>query len=355
MQEHTSEPLSTPPEQGMAPNTPPQIFSSQDTSPLSSAPSTIVPPPNDIMTQIPETASIIRTSLGDTAQMTGSAEVSKSYGPVLPDESSHEVPALTTDSTSTEEITGLQASVSTSTSMPETHALQPTRKRSRDDLDDKEIVDEESAPPPKKTVISKSKAKAKAKAAPRKPAAKKAARPPPPPSTRPSRNRKAPERFGDIEEVREVEPPKQLPVKKGASKVFDSVYITTNSTSRLGKADVYHMLLEPAAWTSLSTEQQITLVSMLPSSYANTDLLSSIRESSCKDSASDTRPLAFTMSNDCFRTDVAKFKEDLKNGHLAKTWQASAQQAVIDRAAGVYDDWKAEETESWWGQKSSGG
>jgi hypothetical protein len=240
--------------------------------------------------------------------------------------------------------------------MPETRTPQPTRKRSRDNTDDNADVDEEHATAPKKAATPKPKAKTKtkAKAAPRKPAAKKAPRPPPPPSTRPSRNRKAPERFADIEETKGPEPLKQLPMKKGASKVFDPVYITTNSTSRLGKADVYHMLLEPAAWTSLSTEQQIKLVSMLPQTAANSELLTRIREASGKSDSADTRPNAFTMSNDCFRTDVAKFKEDLKNGHLAKTWQASAEQAVIDRAAGVYDDWKAEETESWWGQKSSG-
>jgi hypothetical protein len=270
----------------------------------------------------------------------------------------HKAPALTLDSPSTEE-PALPPEVPTaaSTGTPETEVLQTTRKRSRDETGDNAHEDGEPAPAQKKAATSKSKAKtkAKAKAAPKKPAAKKAARPPPPPSTRPSRSRKAPERFADIEETKELEPLKQLPMKKGASKVFDPVYITTNSTSRLGKADVYHMLLEPAAWTSLSTEQQIKLVSMLPQTSANIELLSRISKAPGNSDSIDTRPNLFTMSNDCFRTDVAKFKEDLKNGHLAKTWQASAQQAVVNRAAGVYDDWKAEETESWWGQKSDGG
>lgn len=87
---------------------------------------------------------------------------------------------------------------------------------------------------------------------------------------------------------------------------------------------------------------------MLPHSLANQKALDGI-------AAGETeipRPEAFTMSNDCFRTDVAKFKEDLGNGHLAKTWQAAAEQAVVERANGEYDDWKAEEAEMWWGQKS---
>jgi hypothetical protein len=87
---------------------------------------------------------------------------------------------------------------------------------------------------------------------------------------------------------------------------------------------------------------------MLPQDATNKALLAKI-------SAGDTegtRPPAFTLSNTCFRTDVAKFQDDLRNGHLAKTWQAAAEQAVIARAAGEFDQWKAEEAEEWWGQKS---
>ena len=190
-----------------------------------------------------------------------------------------------------------------------------------------EPVEEE---PPKK-------AKAKKKAAPKKPTA--------PPERTSTRNRKAPERFESLEEQKPV---RASPVKKSTSRVFDPVYITTNSTSRLGKADMYHMLLEDAAWTSLSSEQQVTLISMLPTTAENQQLLARTKAGE----TNDTRPQAFGKSNTCFRTDVAKFQEDLRNGHLAKTWQAAAEQAVIERAAGEYDAWKAEEAELWWGQKS---
>lgn len=246
----------------------------------------------------------------------------------------------------------------------------PKRARPEDD-------DGEDTPPAKKPA-TKSRARPKATGkkagtkkaasekptpAPKKPAPKKAT-PAPKPSNRPTRNRKAPERFEDLEEK---PTPKALPTTKGPSKVFDPVFVTTNSTSRLGKADVYvshfpqifpthprssvnvlqHMLLEGPAWSGLSVEQQTTLVSMLPQDPINQAILERIKAGD----AEDTRPQAFSMSNNCFRTDVAKFKEDLKNGHLAKTWQAAAEQAVIERAAGDYDEWKAEEAELWWGQK----
>jgi hypothetical protein len=195
--------------------------------------------------------------------------------------------------------------------------------------------EEETAQPTDREAPKKS--KAKKKTAPKKPVTA--------PARVSTRNRKAPERFENLEKS---PPPKPKPTKKGTSKVFDPVFITTNSTSRLGKADMYHMLLEGPAWTSLSVEQQVKLVSMLPDIAENQQLLSRIKAGE----TDDTRPQTFTISNDCFRTDVAKFQMDLRNGHLAKTWQAAAEQAVIERAAGEYDAWKAEEAELWWGQKS---
>jgi hypothetical protein len=109
------------------------------------------------------------------------------------------------------------------------------------------------------------------------------------------------------------------------------------------------MLLAPSAWTCLTPAEQHELVAMLPASAANTQLLARIDAGETE----DTRPSTFSLSNDCFRTDVAKFQADLANGHLGKTWQAAARQAVVERASGEYDEWKAEEAEAWWGQKGN--
>jgi hypothetical protein len=166
-----------------------------------------------------------------------------------------------------------------------------------------------------------------------------------PPERTSTRNRKAPERFEDLQEMPST---RASPPKKGTSKVFDPYYITTHSTSRLGRADIYHLLLEDGAWTSLSAEQQTTLISMLPDSPENQRLLEKIKAG---DTGKETRPQWFKASN-VFGDEVAKFRADLTNGHLGKTWQAAAEQAVAERAAGEYDAWKAEEAELWWGQKS---
>ena len=59
-------------------------------------------------------------------------------------------------------------------------------------------------------------------------------------ANRPTRNRRAPDRFWEVEEN---VVPEALPITKGTSKTFDPTYITTNSTSRLAKADVYVCIL----------------------------------------------------------------------------------------------------------------
>ena len=198
--------------------------------------------------------------------------------------------------------------------------------------------------PPKKS-------NARKRPAPKEPAA--------PPTRASKRSRRSPPQLEDPQppappkrtSTRPSRPPPQptpTPTKKPARRVFDPTYITTNSTSRLAKADIYHLLTDDAsAWTCLTPSQQTTLISMLPSSPENQRLLEKISNGETQHT-----PPRYLSKGDVFRTEVAKFKEDLRNGHLAKTWQRDARVAVEERAEGVYDGWKGREAEAWWGQKS---
>lgn len=87
---------------------------------------------------------------------------------------------------------------------------------------------------------------------------------------------------------------------------------------------------------------------MLPPTAANTSLLAKFVDG---DQGVD-RPKELAAYRDILRTDVAKFQEDLSRGHYGKRWQQEAEQACLDRKEGKFDQWKAEEMERWWGQKS---
>jgi hypothetical protein len=165
-----------------------------------------------------------------------------------PEESSVETPSLGPSV----QVQQAQASESVAMAAPTSNmsvkrAPRQSPKRAREEDSDSEEAF--GTPPPKRAAIktkrtANGKTVAKKAASPRKAAlkkpipkktpAKKAA--PALISSRPSRSRKAPER---LEDVQEKPTPKALPNKKGPSKVFDPIFITTNSTSRLAKADIY--------------------------------------------------------------------------------------------------------------------
>jgi hypothetical protein len=84
---------------------------------------------------------------------------------------------------------------------------------------------------------------------------------------------------------------------------------------------------------------------MLPPTKTNLNILVNITDGE----PDIPRPKELSQC-DILRTDVAKFQTDLANGHLAKGWLKSAEKAMVDRAAGKFDEWKKGETEIWWGQ-----
>ncbi|KAF2274219.1 uncharacterized protein EI97DRAFT_478988 [Westerdykella ornata] len=211
---------------------------------------------------------------------------------------------------------------------PSTSSTTTTKKRTGAHLDEDTL--------PSSTASPARKARKKTPAKPKATAAT--------PNTRPSRTRKPPSRL-----ITEAEPtPAPKKTRPAGQKTFDPVYMTTNSNSRLCRADIYHLLLEPSAWDCLAPGEMGTLLEMLPPTKANLGLRAALLEDEGKEKGV-ARPKELA-GGDIFRTDVAKFQLDLRNGHLAKGWQASAKQAMVDRAAGKFDAWKEREREAWWGE-----
>ncbi|KAF2736853.1 hypothetical protein EJ04DRAFT_575071 [Polyplosphaeria fusca] len=162
---------------------------------------------------------------------------------------------------------------------------------------------------------------------------------------RPRRARKVPERFTNPSPLKTKEPAAAPSSGVRGSKVFKADYITSHPKSRLTKTDIYHLLSSVSAWASLPPAQQQELLGLLPTTAANAALRAQ------GTAGPVDRPAELDQGNEAFRTDVAKFKEDLGSGYYGVKWQAEAQKAVADRAQGNFDAWKEEEAELWWGQK----
>ncbi|KAF2660187.1 hypothetical protein K491DRAFT_711961 [Lophiostoma macrostomum CBS 122681] len=173
-----------------------------------------------------------------------------------------------------------------------------------------------------------------------------------PARARSSRTRKPVARYVDEQTAAITKPkPKPAPRATAGSRVFDPVYITSDSRSRLVKTDIYHLLMEQSAWACLSAEQQSRLLALLPPTAANLAAKTALAAGADAGAGGVQRPKELGLGFEPFRSDVSAFKTDLGNGQYGKAWLAQAEQAVKDRAEGRFDAWKAEETEAWWGQK----
>lgn len=62
-------------------------------------------------------------------------------------------------------------------------------------------------------------------------------------------------------------------------------------------------------------------------------------------------PTSFWKYNPEFRLDCRNLQEDLRTGRMDPAWQQQAAQAMEERAAGHFDDFKEKEFEEYWGQK----
>ena len=96
-------------------------------------------------------------------------------------------------------------------------------------------------------------------------------------------------------------------------------------------------LAKPESWTTLTTEEKSTIRSLLPETTPFN---------------ADGSPSAdFLHHNTDWRNGIRQFQEDVAAGRMEPKWQAQAAQAMEERAAGNYDEFKEQQYEAFWGQK----
>lgn len=187
-------------------------------------------------------------------------------------------------------------------------------------------------------------------------------------SSRPKRVRAAPKRLNDdlLQSTPTKSPSKKPKTTKHLSRASKDVqaelkaaqtkannrkkanyspnHLLTAKGSLLAKIDLGKMLSDDRAWSVLSPEQKLKLLSFLPNA-----------PETAAETVNEDVPSIFQQclrDNSAFKSDVRKFQDDLINGYCDPKWQAKANVAMKERANGDFDAWKDEETELWWGQKS---
>jgi hypothetical protein len=93
----------------------------------------------------------------------------------------------------------------------------------------------------------------------------------------------------------------------------------------------------PEAWNTLEDHEKAEVRSLLPDTIPFTD-----------DGAPSPE---FLKHNNDWRNGIRQFQEDIENGRYDPKWQEEAAQAMEERAAGAFDDYKEQHYEEFWGQK----
>lgn len=97
------------------------------------------------------------------------------------------------------------------------------------------------------------------------------------------------------------------------------------------------MLANPQAWDCLTEEEKNELKSLMPADMVYND--------------DGSIPQNFLRYDNDWRSGVRQFQTDLGQGRYDPEWQVQAAEAMEERAAGEFDNYKEEHFEEWWGQK----
>ncbi|KAL8725752.1 MAG: hypothetical protein Q9166_007152 [cf. Caloplaca sp. 2 TL-2023] len=134
---------------------------------------------------------------------------------------------------------------------------------------------------------------------------------------------------------------RKAPSRAAKKDPYDLNQLLTSDSSRLIDVDLHGMLSgffsDPENWVLVSDEDKEYIRSLLPSHVELND--------------DGTIPQDFWKYNAEFRLDCRNLQEDLRAGRMDPEWQLQAHQAMEERAAGDFDDFKEREFEEFWGQK----
>ncbi|KAL8814524.1 MAG: hypothetical protein Q9223_006260 [Gallowayella weberi] len=134
---------------------------------------------------------------------------------------------------------------------------------------------------------------------------------------------------------------RKAPSRAAKKDPYDLEQLLTSDKSKLIDIDLHGMLArffsDPKNWAQVSNEDKGFIRSLLPPNVELDD--------------NGSIPDDFWKYNPEFRLDCRNLQEDLRAGRMDPEWQREAHQAMEERAAGDFDNFKEREFEEFWGQK----
>ncbi|KAI5293043.1 hypothetical protein KEM52_005864 [Ascosphaera acerosa] len=113
--------------------------------------------------------------------------------------------------------------------------------------------------------------------------------------------------------------------------------LVTSANSPLVSADLIKLLALPEAWTCLTEAEKREILALLPETI-HPDYVAHAHD-------------PFLRYSNAWRDSVRQFQTDLALGRYTAKWQRDALEASRQRALGLFDDFKEQQFEEFWGQK----
>ncbi|KAF2137269.1 uncharacterized protein K452DRAFT_291677 [Aplosporella prunicola CBS 121167] len=155
----------------------------------------------------------------------------------------------------------------------------------------------------------------------------------------------------DFEESSPIIPSTRRGRPQRGAKNADPDFLLQDPSSALAHANVAAILKHPLAWDSLLPVQQMELNQMYPIQPLRLGSPITLPQHSGGMLTQPRTVPQAVMFNTALQSDIALFKEDLECGRLEPEWQQDGMAAMENRARGDFDDWKEQESESFWGQQ----
>ncbi|KAL8957895.1 MAG: hypothetical protein Q9183_005945 [Haloplaca sp. 2 TL-2023] len=134
---------------------------------------------------------------------------------------------------------------------------------------------------------------------------------------------------------------RKAPPRAAKKDPWSAEQLLTSENSKLIDIDLHGKLAgffsDPRHWAEVSDADKDYIRSLIPPNIELND--------------DGSIPTEFWKYNSEFRLDCRNLQEDLRNGRMDPEWQRQAHQAMKERAAGKFDNWKEKEFEEFWGQK----
>ncbi|KAI9375868.1 Asx homology domain-containing protein [Aspergillus egyptiacus] len=137
--------------------------------------------------------------------------------------------------------------------------------------------------------------------------------------------------------------------RRAAKDRWEEEKLLTSDKSQLIDLDLVKLLARPEAWECLEDDEKREILALLPENvYSGAEPPSDEANSKIP-----SIPQSFLRYSNHWRDAIRNFQIDLQNGRYDPQWQREAEEAVQQRAAGKFDNFKEREFEEFWGQKQT--